>query len=144
MTCKNGMLPLDPPVSSFRFAMSSCGTEELDGSCFPSSCCSTVQITFSDEKFLELYFGSTSPISALFEPHPTSPVLDFREVYMWKVSRFCKKGVLERYRTSFKRKMKRSCSVCGTLSARGGLVVAPALEQAATASRLRTMLTGGV
>ena len=38
----------------------------------------------------------------------------------------------------------RSCSVCGTLSVLGGLVVAPVLEQAATASRLRTMLTGGV
>ena len=94
--CKNGMVPFDLPVSSFRFAMSSCGTEELDGSCFPSSCCSTVQITFSDEKFLELYFGSTSPVNALFEPHPTSPVLDFREVYMWKVGKLCKKRVLER------------------------------------------------
>ena len=98
ITCKIGMVHFDPPASSYRFAMSSCGTEALGGSCFPSSCCSVVQITFSDEKFLELYFGSTSPINALFEPHPNSPVLDFREVYMWKVSWICKKRVFERFR----------------------------------------------
>ena len=64
--------------------MASCGTEELDGSCFPSSCCSTVYITFTDETFLELYFRTTDPVTAVFAPHPTNPILDFREVYMWK------------------------------------------------------------
>ena len=64
--------------------MASCGTEELDGSCFPSSCCSTVHITFTDETFLELYFRTTDPVTAVFAPHPTNPILDFREVYMWK------------------------------------------------------------
>ena len=72
--------------------MASCGTEELDGSCFPSSCCSTVHITFTDETFLELYFRTTDPVTAVFAPHPTNPILDFREVYMWKengVEQFC-------------------------------------------------------
>ena len=63
--------------------MASCGTEELDGSCFPSSCCSTLHITFTDETFLELYFRTTDPVTAVFAPHPTNPILDFREVYMF-------------------------------------------------------------
>ena len=71
---------------SFRFAMAACGTEEPDGSCVPSACCSTVYITFTDETFLKLYFGSTNPLTAVFAPHPTSPILDFREVYMWQVN----------------------------------------------------------
>ena len=71
---------------SSRFAMAACGTEEQDGSCVPKSCCSTVHITFTDETFLNLYFGSADPITAVFEPHPASPILDFREVYMWQVN----------------------------------------------------------
>ena len=76
---------VDFSISS-RFEMATCGTEEPDGSCIPSSCCSTVQITFTDETFLGLYFGSTDPVTAVFAPNPTSPILDFREVYMWQVN----------------------------------------------------------
>ena len=66
--------------------MATCGTEEQDGSCVPSSCCSTVHFTFTDETFLNLYFGSADPVTAVFAPHPTSPIIDFREVYMWQVN----------------------------------------------------------
>ena len=69
--------------------MAACGTEEAEGSCVPASCCSSVTWTATDPTFLQLYFGTSTPITGVFLPHPTTPAMNDRAVYVWPQIDYC-------------------------------------------------------